>query len=380
MSKKIPTIWPIDPHTKAKIEILSYYLQAWFPILGRNSENPVLYIDGFSGPGRYKGSEDGSPVAALKTLNQSIADNAGKLKTSGVFCEFIEADPKRFEELKATVEEMEVSPRITSNVQRTDFVTGITSLKTKYRNHFHGGNPIFVFADPFGGTDTPMEAFDGWMKTDRSELLLNLDADGIARIYAGKNNNWEEQLTATFGGRCWETELGDDSLNLGQKAAKILHLYKRRLKEVLGVEYVFEFEMRGKFDKINYYLVFATNHPRGMVKMKEAMSRVDQNGRYCFSDADEHQQFLFGDDGLEIYAEKLRNEYLEKTVSFHDIEKYCLCETPAKSASSLLNILERKNQIEVHPEIGVTRKRGSFKKESIKSIRFQRALEQPTLF
>jgi hypothetical protein len=30
---------------------------------GRN-----IYIDGFAGPGRYKGGEDGSPIIALKAL------------------------------------------------------------------------------------------------------------------------------------------------------------------------------------------------------------------------------------------------------------------------------------------------------------------------
>jgi three-Cys-motif partner protein len=48
------TIWEIEPHTQAKHEILSRYLDAWFPILA-SWNTKVLYIDGFAGPGTYKG-------------------------------------------------------------------------------------------------------------------------------------------------------------------------------------------------------------------------------------------------------------------------------------------------------------------------------------
>jgi three-Cys-motif partner protein len=58
------TIWEIDLHTQAKHEILRRYLGAWFPILSRYSGR-IVYIDGFAGPGRYKGGEPGSPLVAL---------------------------------------------------------------------------------------------------------------------------------------------------------------------------------------------------------------------------------------------------------------------------------------------------------------------------
>jgi len=60
--------WPLAPHTGAKLALLSAYLSAWFPILSSTSPQRVFYIDGFAGPGRYSGGEDGSPVVALKAL------------------------------------------------------------------------------------------------------------------------------------------------------------------------------------------------------------------------------------------------------------------------------------------------------------------------
>ncbi len=65
MSEKIGVTWSIPPHTRAKHEILRYYLGAWFPILA-TIQHRLLYIDGFAGPGEYEGGEDGSPIIALK--------------------------------------------------------------------------------------------------------------------------------------------------------------------------------------------------------------------------------------------------------------------------------------------------------------------------
>ena len=61
------TIWPLEPHTRAKHEILKRYLQAWMVILSQGQFPEILYIDGFAGPGEYSGGEAGSPIIALDT-------------------------------------------------------------------------------------------------------------------------------------------------------------------------------------------------------------------------------------------------------------------------------------------------------------------------
>jgi three-Cys-motif partner protein len=72
MTKPSETLWEMEPHTKAKHEILRRYLSAWFPILGSKIPR-IVYIDGFCGPGRYLGGEEGSPIIALKeALKQPV--------------------------------------------------------------------------------------------------------------------------------------------------------------------------------------------------------------------------------------------------------------------------------------------------------------------
>ena len=71
MSGPPSTIWKIEPHTKAKHEILKRYLGAWFPILSK-WEGRLIYLDGFAGPGIYASGELGSPVIALETAVNHI--------------------------------------------------------------------------------------------------------------------------------------------------------------------------------------------------------------------------------------------------------------------------------------------------------------------
>ena len=50
MAKPMQSLWDIEPHTKAKHEILERYLDAWFPILATYNQR-IIYLDGFCGPG-----------------------------------------------------------------------------------------------------------------------------------------------------------------------------------------------------------------------------------------------------------------------------------------------------------------------------------------
>src|SRR2546425_7543157 len=88
------TIWSIDAHTRAKHEILRRYLQAWFPILATH-HGRVIYVDGFSGPGRYEAGEPGSPLIAL----QVAIDHKDRLRGEVIFL-FVDTRRDRVEHLK----------------------------------------------------------------------------------------------------------------------------------------------------------------------------------------------------------------------------------------------------------------------------------------
>lgn len=45
------SIWPKDPRTDAKYNILERYLEAWFPIMSSQFDKKLIYLDGFAAPG-----------------------------------------------------------------------------------------------------------------------------------------------------------------------------------------------------------------------------------------------------------------------------------------------------------------------------------------
>src|SRR5438045_2785513 len=96
MTDTLDTVWDLEPHTEAKHRILREYLNAWFTILDRRQKGQrLLYVDGFAGPGEYKGGEDGSPVVALKALQENPHSFRNKINVV-----FIENRKARYEHLE----------------------------------------------------------------------------------------------------------------------------------------------------------------------------------------------------------------------------------------------------------------------------------------
>ena len=82
--------------------MLRKYLDAWLPILG-SWNGRIIFIDGFAGPGKYLGGEDGSPIVALKAL---IEHNARSVIRAELGFLFVEANEERAEHLEGLVEEL----------------------------------------------------------------------------------------------------------------------------------------------------------------------------------------------------------------------------------------------------------------------------------
>jgi three-Cys-motif partner protein len=89
VGKKLPKIWPLDPHTAAKHVILKQYLGAWMAILA-SAHSRIVYIDACAGPGEYAGGEPGSPIVAL-----TAAKDASARKPLTITFLFVESDKER---------------------------------------------------------------------------------------------------------------------------------------------------------------------------------------------------------------------------------------------------------------------------------------------
>ena len=371
--KKLPTIWNAPPHTIAKIEMLRAYLVAWFQILGRSRQGQdLLYVDGFAGPGEYSNYSTGSPLAALSAAKEALELTGSQWIANKIHCAFIEADIDRCNHLVQKIESVEQGGNVETHCYHAEFTSGLRKVMGDVPRPFTAQHPLFVFIDPFGATGVPFSTVKQLLASPCSEVLLNLDADGIGRIFhAGERAAYEQNLNAIFDSDEWNTLL-DTSDPSPVLHRKVLQLYKTKLRSIPKVKYVFAFEMRTSAHALNYYLVFASQHPLGLEKMKESMRRIDQSGNYCFSDARVVQNSLFRFDEPEQHSLDLYNHFRGKIATYDELRDHALNESPFPNPKSMLRDLEvKRNLIEEVKSTDPRRRKGTFNEGKLIYIKFK---------
>jgi three-Cys-motif partner protein len=366
-------MWPAEPHTLAKIAILQAYLLAWFSIMGRTMRKlPLLYIDGFAGPGEYTNSAKGSPRAALQAARAARARTGHDWTAGAIHCAFMESNAERCAHLAKCVDPYKSEPGVKVHVYPATFLEGLRRFQDEVPSAFSSQWPRFVFLDPFGATGVPFATVQELLNSPRAEVLINLDANGIQRILqAGQAASHDVNLTTTFGDGSWRTAI-DSTANSAIQHVQVLQLYKARLRSIPNVQYAWAFEMATRADRLEYFLVFASQHPRGLEKMKEAMKRIAQGGDYRFSDRREQQPELelFRSDDPVPWSERLRDVYRNLEATYAELRDYALNETPFLNPKSMLKCLASRNLIEAIPREGAKLVSGTFPEEKIDRIRF----------
>ena len=340
MTKTTETIWPIEEHTKAKHEILRRYLDAWFPILGSKIPR-ILYIDGFCGPGRYEHGEPGSPIIALTralSLKQYLAN-------AEVNFLFIDERCDRIDYLNAEIKQLSLPKNFYVFTENNQFNKSLSSILDKLADKGLRLAPTFVFIDPFGWKGIPFDIVCRLLENPRTEVLVNVMVDSINRFIEHPNPIDRQHIRDLFG-VCEESI--ENALQSSDRISTLRQLYQEQLQQC--AKFVRYFEMRDSRNKVIYYLFFASNHPLGHVKMKEAFWRVDKQSGYKFSDCtDPNQPVLFGIDPSTDLADFLKQHYSGKKVFAEQVIKFIEDETPfiAKHARSALQQLEKKMLIRV---------------------------------
>lgn len=372
MSTRMKTVlWNAPPHTLAKISMLQTYLSRWFEILGRAKHKQNLwYIDGFAGPGEYINSPTGSPVAAISAASDALRKVDGQWKAGAIHCVFIEEDQKRFVHLQNKLGEIDNDSRICAHFFNSTFVGGLSALRSQVHNPFAPPSPLFAFVDPFGATGVPFRDIKDLLSRDSCEVLINFDSDGIGRIFrAEEAAKHEDILNDIFGDDSWKTELARHRKS-HELYRGVLDLYKQKLLALPKVRYVFAFEMRSAKNTIDYHLVFASQHPLGLEKMKEAMKTIAKNGDYCFSDAHVNQSSMFRFDEPAAYSHQLFEHFSGRVVTYSELNDYALNETPFVNPKSMLKDLEENGAIQVNSN-DPKRRKGTFNEDKLISIGFQ---------
>jgi len=357
VANRLPTIWKIDPHTQAKHIILKKYLDAWLPIMTRWNGR-VLYIDGFAGPGKYQGDEDGSPIIALK----SAINHRAELKSEIVFL-FVEADKERYQHLNQIIKGMSLPKNFKAQAIHGKFDTAVAGLLDYLNEQKKQIAPAFVFVDPFGFSHTPFTLIQRIMSNRRCEVLITFMYEAINRFL--DHSDLPERYDELFGTDQWRSVIPEKNPELRRQW--IHDIYKSQLEGPAAIKYVRSFKMMDSGNRTEYFLFFGTNNVTGLKKMKEAMWKVDRDGTFKFSDAtvNPNQTVLFeSEPNYASLKKELLQKFRGKNVSVEEIEDFVVAFTPFRETHFKRQILKPMEEADL-PELKVTaakrgRKKGNF--------------------
>lgn len=304
------TTWSRKPHTEGKHLVMKYYLDRWLPIVGRHSSR-ILIVDGFAGPGRYAHGEEGSPVIAMR----SLVEHPAPIRSEVVFI-FVEKDKKRYKCLKNIVAKWrpKLPERASAYVFKDNFNAFLSDQLDSLRVSRETLAPAFIMSDPFGIKGLGMPMIQRIFKNPMCEVFSTFMWHSIQRFV--KTEEFKASLTNLFGTDAWQKCL---DLQGREQMTFLFDLYGRCLKQA-GAKHVVKFDL----DSV-YSIFFATRHPQGCNKMKEAIWKVIPDGSYRFLGG-QGEQLLLDDlmkPDLSVLSAALVKEFGDiDWVSIEDIENY----------------------------------------------------------
>lgn len=251
--------------------LLEEYLPDWGYKVGSQWDS-LVYVDGFAGPWetsspRYEDSSFGIAVSALSHVAEGLRLNRGR--NLSVNCILVEQDKHAAEKLQKYAESVKrpgfrVAPLCGEFIDRLPEITKLANQS--------GKNPFkFVFLDPKGWSDIPMRRLADFLKGRSCEVLINLMTRHIIRFLDQPDR--AQSYNDLFG--------RNDVLPLlqktphGEQADVAVREYCRSLQIMCGFKYVSSAVILepDKEDK-RYFLVYATNHPRGVEVFKTAETKA----------------------------------------------------------------------------------------------------------
>jgi len=354
-------LWSIEPHTKAKHEILRNYLGAWFGIMSPKNLR-IIYLDGFCGPGRYKGGEIGSPLIALK----SAIDHSARKRFNEIKFIFIEKDEDRLLHLEKEIKSLDIPSNFQIESHKNQFDDTLKKILDDLGANGQKLAPTFAFIDPFGFKGISFSIIQSLLSNDRTEIFINFMADPINRFFNHPISQIGQHITELFGTpeviKLIEKDDGGSRIN------KLRLLYQKQLLKI--AKFVRYFEMRDDRGRLIYYLFFASNNRLGHIKMKEAFWKMDCYGGCRFSDAtDPNQMILFKEDPSEKLSEEIFMKNCRQRKSVEQIKIEIEDETVYinKHVKQALKNLEQRKMINVEDLKldGMKRRKNSFPDNAI---------------
>lgn len=323
-----PSKWDSSPHTKAKHDMLAYYLDGWFPIMS-SWKGRLLFLDGFAGRGRYNDGSEGSPLVALRRLVEH--SHFPRMRDREFLFYLIEADSDNAESLDQEIDRFKAAhapwpAKVKTRVINEKFDATATAILDRLREQKANLAPTFAFIDPFGYSGMPMSLLADLMAYPRTEIFVNFMAGHVQRFIT--RDGQEKAMSDLFGMDVSKVLAGYDGQT--DRVEHLRAVYARQLQERAGFDHVQSFAMINETGNVGYHLLHGTRHRAGVKLMKSAMWRVDPGGGYTFSDrlANEDVLFVLDPDLRPLRRELLRRYAGQRSVSAADVEWHTLLHTP----------------------------------------------------
>ena len=354
-TKKV--IWECKPRTRAKLEIISHYLRAWFSILASKGYPRVIYIDGFCGPGKYVGGEEGSPVIAARLANSTAQKYPG-FKATLIF---IDEETAALEHLSSFDAIKKPHPNVKIEIKRGKFADEVTQIRAYLRQN--PGSPTFSFIDPFGFGQSPFEKLKLLMHNEHSELFINFWCGFMNRFKEHPNDEVTQKIKNMIG----STEL-EIVVNSIDPIEALCGSFEKNLKSI--GKFTLKFAMRDEGNIRDNAFFFCGRQPKGFEKIKQAMWKLDSEHGNEFSAHEEirndyAQGNLFGGEPQTAKLSTLlkANFAGQKQVPVKRIFKWVIEDTanflPKHARTELENLLGRMEITYVDPG-GQQRKRQKY--------------------
>jgi len=247
--------------------LLEGYLPEWAYKVGSTWDS-LVYVDAFAGPWEtqhpnYADSSFGIAVDALRRCQLGLHESRGR--DLHIECILVEQDNEAFTHLNEFAVS-ETRPNFIVHALPGEFAKQVPAINELIRAS--GRNPFrFVFLDPKGWADIPMDKLQPLLKSRSCEVLVNLMTKHINRFL--REPDRESSYHQLFG-RPGVVEILRNA-QPEERVKRAVQEYSVSLKSLCKFKYVSSAViMEPDEERVRYYLVYATNHPRGVEVFKAA--------------------------------------------------------------------------------------------------------------
>ncbi len=307
--KKVDVKTQILPHTQAKLDLFTGYLEHYLRVLCHASFcRQINLFDIYCGAGIYDDGKKGSPLLAMdciRKIQEEIRANGKPVKPITLLVN--DHDSQRIESVKSNVNAQGIEQCCVEyyNEDASDMLGFVTNRVSKCPSDHRN----LVFIDPYGYSDITKDKMVGLLKNKYTEVILFLP---VMQMYRFTETAFRDHGDPHYENlRKFITSFASGKTNF-ETVFEYIHFIKEALTingTYLTCSYYIE---RGKG---NYYaLFFITSNIYGLEKMLETRWKLDPVKGKGFNQTDNSGQLTFLDDELDEIDYVRQISHLENTI------------------------------------------------------------------